>query len=140
MDYALAGRDQGTYTLRAEHTARTSAIAFVDPVLERAGAERGQRSGPDDLLGLYPRRGESWRTDVYEGSYRPGFYLADRESGVVVPQFLHLHPMLLTAAIWIVGREPMGLVVVLEGVLAVLAVFAVGSLSLRSRCGCTAMR
>jgi hypothetical protein len=126
MDYALAGRDQGTYTLRAEHTARTSAIAFVDPVLERAGAEREQRSGPDDLLGLYPRRGESWRTDVYEGSYRPGFYLADRESGVVVPQFLHLHPMLLTAAIWIVGREPMGLVVVLEGVLAVLAVFAVG--------------
>lgn len=126
MDYALAGRDQGTYTLRAEHTARTGAIAFVDPVLERAGAERGTRSGPDDLLGLYPRRGESWRTDVYEGSYRPGFYLADRESGVVVPQFLHLHPMTLTAAIWIVGRDAMGLVVVLEGVLAVLAVLAVG--------------
>ncbi len=125
MDYALAGRDQGTYTLRAEHTARTGAIAFVDPVLERAGAERTERSGPDDLLGLYPRRGESWRTDVYEGSYRPGFYLADRESGVVVPQFLHLHPMTLTAAIWIVGRDAMGLVVVLEGVLAVLAVFAV---------------
>lgn len=126
MDYALAGRDQGTYTLRAEHTARTGAIAFVDPVLATAGREQGQRSGPDDLLGLYPRRTEPWRADVYEGSYRPGFYLADREGGVVVPQFFHLHPMTMTVTAWIVGTDAMGIVVTLEGLLMVLAVLAVG--------------
>ncbi|HET6584970.1 MAG TPA: hypothetical protein VFG69_16050, partial [Nannocystaceae bacterium] len=126
MDYALAGRDQGTYTLRAEHTARTGAIGLVDPVLATAGRERGERSGPDDLLGLYPRRAERWRTDVYEASYRPGFYLADREGGVVVPQFFHLHPMTMTVAAWIVGADAMGIVVTLEGLLTVLAVLAVG--------------
>ncbi len=126
LDHALAGRDQGTYALRGEFTAREGAIAFVDPVLARAASEQASASGPQDLLGLYPRRGEAWREDVYEASYRPGWYLADRERGLVVPQFLHLHPMLLAVARMVGGEAGPGALVVLEGVLAVLAVLAIG--------------
>jgi hypothetical protein len=126
QEHALAGRDQGTYALRAEFTAREGAIAFVDPVLRSAATEQHAHAGPQDLLGLYPRRGERWREDLYEASYRPGWYLADREGGRVVPQFLHLHPSVMVVARMIGGRTAAAAVVVIEGVLAVLALLAIG--------------
>ncbi|HWB77615.1 MAG TPA: hypothetical protein VG755_21765, partial [Nannocystaceae bacterium] len=125
IDHPLAGRDQGSYALRAEITAKDGAIAFVDPVLAQAATDVDTRPGPQDLLGLYPRRGERWREDVYEAGYRPGWYLADREAAIVVPQFLHLHPMTLTVARMIGGRSAPGALVVLEGALAVLAILAI---------------
>jgi signal transduction histidine kinase len=44
---------------------------------------------------LHPIVDDPWRRDHYDGAYRPGAYLGDREVGEVVPQFFHLHPMLL---------------------------------------------
>lgn len=86
----LAGRDQGTYVLRAALTARSGSLGFVDEVLARAGREQAE-----DLLGLYPKHDEPWRRDRYEAAYRPGTYLASRDRGEVAVQFFHLHPMLL---------------------------------------------
>ncbi len=126
MDYALAGRDQGSYTLRAEFIATHGRFDFIDPVLAAAGAAEASRPGPGDLLGLYPRRGDAWRDGVYEAAYRPGWYLADRELGHVVPQFFHLHPATMAAAIWIAGDHGIALALTLEAGLVVLAMFAIG--------------
>ncbi len=120
MVHALAGRDQGSYQLRAEFAARTGGFDLIDPVVRDAAAR-----GDDDVLGLYPRRGEAWRDDLYEAGYRPGWYLADRERGLVVPQFLHLHPALLAVAVLLAGPTGPAWLVVLEGVASVLALWAI---------------
>ena len=60
-DYPLAGRDQGTYALRAQATLRTGELGVIDPVLAAAGREAGQRAGFASLghggVGLSVRRG-----------------------------------------------------------------------------------
>ncbi|MCB9715165.1 MAG: hypothetical protein H6712_14960 [Myxococcales bacterium] len=122
-DYALAGRDQGTYALRAQHTLREASLDAVDPVLT-AIEETRSRPGPADLLGLYPRRGEPWRRDRYEASYRPGFYLADLDSGHVRPQFLHLHPTLMAVAGLVLGPDRVSAIALLWSGLALLAMWA----------------
>lgn len=97
----LAGRDQGTYVLRAQATLRTGSLGWTDPLLAEAGRELASgraRAGTYDLLGLYPIGDEPWRRDHYDGAYRPGAYLGDRERGEIVPQFFHLHPMLLAVS------------------------------------------
>lgn len=123
-DYPLAGRDQGTYTLRAQHTLRTGGLHAIDPVLAAAGRETSARAGPADLQGLYRRSGEPWRVDRYEASYRPGFYLADIESGRVHPQFFHLHPMLMATAGLVLGPAHVDGVVLLYAALALLGLWA----------------
>jgi hypothetical protein len=125
IDHALAGRDQGTYALRAASTARTGSFDVVDPIVRDATSDP-DRPGAADIAGLYPRRGEAWRDDVYEAGYRPGWYLADRETGRVVPQFLHLFPALCTVALWIGGDDGPGVLVILQGVLCVAALLALG--------------
>ncbi|MEM6291623.1 MAG: hypothetical protein AAGA54_10170 [Myxococcota bacterium] len=124
-DYALAGRDQGTYTLRAQHTIRTHGFEHHDGVLARASAEHRARPGPGDLLGLYPKRSERWREDTYEGAYRPGWYLADRDRGRVVPQFFHLHPTWMAIAGMIAGPPAVHGVIVFEAFLLVLVIYFV---------------
>lgn len=101
MPAELAGRDQGTYLLRAHASLRTGSLGFTDPVLAQAGRELERNTavaGTYDILGLYPIGDDAWRRDHYDGAYRPGAYLGDREAGEVVPQFFHLHPMLLAVA------------------------------------------
>ena len=95
----LAGRDPGSYQLRAAATIRTGSIGWTDQTLATAGRELASGDpGPVDLLGLYPASDEPWRAGHYEAAYRPGAYLGDRAAGDVVPQFFHLHPMLLAVA------------------------------------------
>lgn len=95
----LAGRDQGTYQLRAELTVRTGSLGWTDRTLATAGRELDSGdAGPVDLLGLYPTSDEPWRAGRYEAAYRPGAYLGERAAGEVIPQFFHLHPMLLAVA------------------------------------------
>ncbi len=131
-DYALAGRDQGTYTLRAEQLLRTGGFTHHDPILARASEDRGTRAGPGDILGVVPKRTEAWREDTYEGSYRPGWYLVDRDRGVVSPQFFHLHPAQMAAFGMIFGRDSMHGIVVFEAFLLVLMLFFVARRVLRS--------
>ena len=122
----LGGRDQGTYVLRARHTLRTGRTDHTDPVLARAGEEASLRPGPGDILGLFHADRSRARVGRYEGSYRPGFYLARRDAGAVVPQFLHLYPSLLALFGLVFGPWSMGLVAPLAGVLSVLALWALG--------------
>lgn len=89
---ALGGQDQGSYTLRAQASLRTGSLAYSDPVLARAESGAEREAGDADLLGMYPIVDDPTRQDIYEGAYRPGFYLADRASGRVVPQFFAGHP------------------------------------------------
>lgn len=124
-DYALAGRDQGTYTLRAQHTARTGDLYATDRVLAAAGREVGRRPGPADLQGLYRRVDEPWRRDRYEAAYRPGFYLVDVDAGRVHPQLFHLHPMLMATAGLVLGPAHVVGVVPLYAALSLLGVWAV---------------
>jgi hypothetical protein len=129
-EYSLAGRDQGTYTLRARETLRTGSFEHHDPVLAKAGEDASvdadsARPGPHDILGLYPERSEPWRSGLYEGSYRPGWYLADRQGGRVVPQFFHLHPMLLATTGLVFGRDRMPWVIPLQAILTVLAMWCI---------------
>jgi len=123
---ALAGRDQGTYVLRAQHLLRSGGFQLQDPVLEAAGAAP-ESPGVIDLLGLYPTDGDPWRQGIYEGAYRPGLYLTDRERGSIAPQFLHMHPTLL--AIWglIFGAAQISGVLYLYAALSILAIAAVAA-------------
>ncbi len=120
----LAGRDQGTYVLRARHLLQTGSFKLRDRLLAAAG-KSPSRASSRDLLGLYPTDGDSWRRGVYEGAYRPGLYLRDREKGAVVPQFLHMHPVLL--ALWgmIFGPAWMGGILYLYAALSMLAMAAI---------------
>ena len=124
----LGGRDQGTYVLRARHTLHTGELGFRDPVLASAGRDAG-RPGPGDILGLFPRAADADSPDRrgrYEAAYRPGFYLTERATGEVVPQFLHLHPMLLATFGMVVGPDRMTGLLHLEALLAVLALWSLG--------------
>ncbi|MCA9658598.1 MAG: hypothetical protein KC486_09650, partial [Myxococcales bacterium] len=120
----LAGRDQGTYVLRARHLLARGEHDLRDPVLAAAGAA-APRPGPGDLVGLYPTDGDPWRRGVYEGAYRPGLYLADRDAGAVVPQFLHMHPALL--GLWgaIFGAANVAGILYLYAALSLLAIAAI---------------
>lgn len=131
-DYALAGRDQGTYSLRAEQLVRTGGFTHVDPQLAAASAQRGERPGPADVLGVVPKRTEAWREDTYEGSYRPGWYLVDRDRGVVAPQFFHLHPSQMAVVGLIAGPQWMHGLVVFEAFLLILVLYFVARRVLRS--------
>ena len=111
----LAGRDQGTYALRASATLGTGDLGWTDSVLAQAGSELDGRDTPAgalDILGLYPSSEEGWREGVYEGAYRPGSYLADRERGQITPQFFHLHPMALALGLAAFGTLGGSLVVI----------------------------
>lgn len=123
----LGGRDQGTYVLRARHTLRTGRTGHTDPVLARAGDDAALRPGPGDILGLYHADRSPARVRRYEGAYRPGFYLARRDAGEVVPQFLHLHPSLLALFGLVFGPWAIGLVAPLAGVLSVLALWSLAA-------------
>lgn len=123
-DYPLAGRDQGTYTLRAQHTLREGRLDAVDEVLARAGAADTSHPGPADILGLYHHDRTPWRQGLYEAAYRPGFYLADVERGAIRAQFFHLHPMVMATAGLVAGPRYVAAVMPLYAALAILALWA----------------
>lgn len=125
-DASLAGRDQGSYALRARALARTGRHSLVDRHLREAAASEATASGPADILGLHPKRGESWRAGRYEAAYRPGWYISNRDAGRVVPQFLHLHPSSLAVAHLVFGDHAVAAGVVLNTSVLLLLMLAVG--------------
>ena len=107
MDNPLGGRDAGSYTLRTQQTLRSGNLEFVDEGLLEAEARYNNfpSAGLEDLLGAFPIEREGVRVDRYEAPYRPGFYLADRETGRVQAQFFHLYPSSLAIGGFLFGPE-----------------------------------
>ncbi len=94
-------------------------------MLAAASTDTGSRPGPADIAGLYDRRDDGYRAGVYESAYRPGLYVADRDEGRVVPQFLHLHPILIAWGRLAFASDSPAPVVVLVATLGLLAFAAV---------------
>lgn len=122
----LGGRDQGTYALRAQHTARTGSVDFTAQAIADAATEIGLRPGPGDIFGLSPLVSKHHpRAGLYDGPYRPGLYLADRETGRVTPQFLHGHPSLLAVAELALGSGHGTFILYLQFLLASLVLWSI---------------
>ena len=119
----LAGRDPGSYSLRAKQLARSGSLDTVQPVLASRGTELRVRSGAADIIGLYSRDRSRHRRGFYESAYRPGWYLADRNRGEIVPQFFHLQPVLAALARLSIGEHGTDLLIWLEALLS-LALFS----------------
>ncbi len=91
-EWVLGGQDPGVYVLIGASIARTGGIALRDPMLASLPSQG------DFLFSSYI--GQRWLL--------PGFYLTDRESGQVFPQFLHLYPSWL-ALFYALGGLPSAL-------------------------------
>ncbi|MEE9383083.1 MAG: hypothetical protein V3V08_06675 [Nannocystaceae bacterium] len=126
MEVSLAGRDQGSYALRGHQLARTARFDGHNPAVRRLIGGAQSRSHVTDL---YPKASDPYRQGLYEAAYRPGWYLADVEAGRVVPQFLHLQPVLLGIGTLLSPAYGQRIVVWMEGLAALLA-FAALSRSL----------
>lgn len=75
-EWVLGGQDPGVYVLIGTSIARTGGIILHNPSLASMPLQG------DFLFSSYI--GQRWLL--------PGFYLTDRESGRIIPQFLHLYP------------------------------------------------
>ena len=107
MDNPLGGRDPGSYTLRTQQSLRSGELEYTDELLARVSERVASDWSPglEDLLGSYPQDSAPIRKDRYEAPYRPGFYLADRETGRVQAQFFHLYPGTLAVGAFVFGVE-----------------------------------
>ena len=116
VDAPLAGRDQGTYVLRAQHMARTGSATHTQPLLAATAT-------PEDISRLWPRVDDPGRRHRYEGAYRPGLYLVDRDTGALAPQFFHAFPALLAMSSWVVPLPRVSLVNVLASCLWLVTIY-----------------
>lgn len=91
-EWILGGQDPGVYVLIGASIARTGGIILHSPSLASMPPQG------DFLFSSYI--GQRWLL--------PGFYLTNRESGQVIPQFLHLYPSWL-ALFYALGGLPAAL-------------------------------
>ena len=111
------GQDQGVYLAISQHFIRTGRIYVDDPLLKQAFIGNDAEAQALRALfipylngrkGMAPTEAERFLWEVkgpgkprtlledrFEGTRLPGFYIADKESGRIVPQFFHLHPIWL---------------------------------------------
>jgi hypothetical protein len=92
--YVHGGQDQGVYVNMSQHFVRSGGIFIHDEMLEEAFSGKGPFAEAIRPLFKLPPP-EVTIEDHYEGYRVAGFYLGDKETGRVVPQFFHLHPMWL---------------------------------------------
>lgn len=93
MDVRLDGRDPGVYALTAARLDHTGSLDYRDQVV------RDLAPGVRD--GFFPPSGP----EQLSTARSMGFYLADAESGRVVPQFLPLAPVWMTVGRWFAGAD-----------------------------------
>ena len=109
------GQDQGVYLAMSQHIIRTGGIPITDPVLKEAftghdlraqalytvfapplpGKAGDKRRRCQQLSGCSTEDTPQRVPQRLEGTRLPGFYIADKETGRIVPQFFHLHPIWL---------------------------------------------
>jgi hypothetical protein len=107
-------RDQGIYTATGIQLARTGALGWTDPLVERHGI--------DAVEHLFEDVG-----DFYQGKPRwlrfAGYYVTDPPRGVVWPQFLHGYEVWIALAYSFAGPQATQCVNSLFTALGVLAIF-----------------
>jgi hypothetical protein len=129
-----AGRDQGSYVLIADALVRTGGFTRSPAGLGRLTrlAQPTSHDVPFDattpggrlLDALVPRSDEPETRGVYEGRWRPGAYLIERDRARVTAQFMRLNTALLASAHLIGGRAGVSAHLLALSVLAALALFA----------------
>ena len=90
-EYILGGADAGVYVNIGANLARTGRLTIVDPLV-----------ADTPLTGLGQFFREWTVSSVVSYARFPAFFIADAASGLVVPQFFHLHPVWL-ALLYSVG-------------------------------------
>ena len=98
--YGVADKDPGTYVAHAVEIGRNGSYSFTDPVL------------------AHPTLHVSLQTP---GARLPGIFVADGDSGLIVPQFFHLWPSLLATSYDAAGFGGITWTTPVVGVLAVMA-------------------
>lgn len=108
FDTRLEARDPGIYRLTAADLHRTGSMAYNDEVVAEMPP-----SVRDQFFGY----------SVLSTARSMGFYLDDRETGRVVPQFMPLAPVLMAMARHLGGTHATGYATVVAAFVAVLAMF-----------------
>ena len=100
FSYGVADKDPGGYVAHAVEIARNGSYSFTDPALAHPTLPVGFSS---------------------PGARLPGVFVADAESGLIVPQFLHLWPALLATSYDVAGFGGITATTPLLGAVAVMA-------------------
>lgn len=103
FSYGVADKDPGGYVAHAVEIARNGSYSFTDPAL------------------AHPTLQVALQTP---GARLPGIFVADSDSGLIVPQFFHLWPALLATSYDVAGFGGVTATTPVVGVLAVMALVA----------------
>jgi len=103
FSYGVADKDPGGYVAHAVEIAENGSYSFTDPAL------------------AHPTLQVALQTP---GARLPGIFVADSDSGRIVPQFFHLWPALLATSYDVAGFGGVTATTPLVGVLAVMALVA----------------
>ena len=103
FSYGVADKDPGGYVAHSVEIARNGSYSFTDPAL------------------AHPTLQVALSTP---GARLPGVFVADSDSGLIVPQFFHLWPALLATSYEIAGFGGITATTPIVGVVAVMALVA----------------
>lgn len=96
------GQDQGVYVNVANELVETGDIWVDEPLLKEAFTNEDAQF----LQKYYKIHPETPVRDAhYEGWRTPGYYIVDKEEGLIVPQFYHLHAIWMALSNMIFGPE-----------------------------------
>lgn len=87
-EYILGNTDAGVYINTGANIARTGSLAIHDPEVAQLA--------PDPSKTFYWQLTNPYM--LYSQVRMPGFFIADQQQGLILPQFLHLYPAWL--AVW----------------------------------------
>ena len=101
-EYFAGEQDQGIYVNVGNHIAKEGSVFIQDPMPELL-------KDNDSLYSYYRKhtyRGIGRRPSMpWAEEFIAGVYFKDKESGVLVPQFYHLHPLWVAIGVQILGEK-----------------------------------
>ena len=118
FEWILGGRDPGVYVNAGVMIARTGSLVFHDRFLAEMDDSLFHELYPvDDQFPVHPYKG----TPIYQQF--PGFYITDKDTGELMPQFLHLWMIWIAIFYSILGLKLSLYVTPFFALLSVLSVY-----------------
>ena len=118
FEWVLGGRDPGVYVNAGVMIARTGSLVFHDHFIAEMDDSLFKEIYPvDDQFPVHPFKG----TPIYQQF--PGFYITDKNTGEIMPQFLHLWMIWIAIFYSILGLDLALYVTPFFALLAVLSVY-----------------